>query len=290
MSNICLVDKMNLCFIVFNIAKRIAREEQGREISRDDIGLYFHLFVGKLSGIFSVYENVIICNEGFKSLEWRRSIFSDYKRNRDASKGEEEYKVFKEFLSKTESLIKMFPSKNIKVDEAEADDIIYVLAKKYSEEGNEVVVVSTDGDFKQLMNYLTNVKVYNPIKQKFVEANKYIIEEKSIVGDPSDNISGIPRIGKKTLEKMLLDEDLFKEKMKGDNAKIFETFKKIVDLRNFPEEYQQKVLDIESKTCYNKFEFDDIENFLFNNKLKDCLMSWSKNKEEILKKQRKQNV
>jgi len=61
-------------------------------------------------------------------------------------------------------------------------------------------VVSNDTDFIQLIQQYSHVKVWNPIKKEFLEAPEDYdyITWKSLRGDGSDNIPGIPGIGDKT--------------------------------------------------------------------------------------------
>ncbi len=275
--NICLVDFMNSVFISFNQARRLIHEkkiEKGEEpvFSREDIPFFYHVLFKKFNNYFSTYGKIYVCMEGYNSLEWRRSIFPDYKRNRDKSKSEDEYKIIKETFPVIEEIMKLYPTKIIKVNEAEADDAIFVLSEKYKDEN--VIIISTDNDLSQIINRFDNVKLYNPIKMKYVEKQPHILLEKAIVGDTSDNIPGLNRIGEKTFQKMMEDKKLFNEKMKNGNKEIVETFLKIIDLSRIPQTTKQKILDEDEKILFNEFNSEEIESFYFNNKLKDLLSSW----------------
>ncbi len=96
----------------------------------------------------------------------------------------------------------------------EADDIIATLAIKYANRQDfKVVVVSSDKDLFQLLNY--NILIFDPIKniyinekqviEKFGVNSNRLLDLFSLTGDASDNIPGIPGIGPKTAVK-LLDE------------------------------------------------------------------------------------
>jgi len=273
-----LLDAMNSFYISFSIAKKMVLEEKGREMEEDDLPFFFHVLFNKLNKIMTTYGQVVICNEGQRSLEWRRSIYPEYKRNRDASKTENTYKVFKSCLNKLDEVIQYFPVKWVKVDDTEADDVIFALSEKYHDK-EEVTVISSDGDLAQIRLFFPNVRIYNPIKAVFVEPKKYLVESKAIVGDISDNIPGIPRIGQKTFEKMMEDPLLFREKIKEDNKIIYERFLQIVDLRKFP--YKQKIIDEESKMGYNEFQPENIELFFYENRMKSLLDSWGRVRDDI---------
>lgn len=88
----------------------------------------------------------------------------------------------------------------------EGDDTLFNLLKVVDRvrENKEVVVVSTDTDFTQLLQSFTFVKLYNPVTKKFVEAPSYdYIHWKALRGDPSDNVPGIPGVSDKRAEEML---------------------------------------------------------------------------------------
>jgi DNA polymerase-1 len=97
----------------------------------------------------------------------------------------------------------------------EADDIIGTLAKKMSEQGYQVEIFSSDKDLLQLVD--ENITV-NLLKKGMKEVARFdpkalvaeyeltheqMIDLKSLMGDPSDNIPGIPGVGEKTAIKLL---------------------------------------------------------------------------------------
>lgn len=93
----------------------------------------------------------------------------------------------------------------------EADDAIGMVANKYAAEGFEVVIVTTDKDMGQLVS--ENIHIYNPVTKKRLDAKA--IEEKmgvmpekishllAIMGDKSDDIPGIDKVGIKTAAKLI---------------------------------------------------------------------------------------
>jgi len=103
-------------------------------------------------------------------------------------------------------------------DGIEADDTIAYLTQYNSiEEGNEVVIVSTDKDFLQLVS--DKVKVFSPTKKKLYDRQmvydefgiwpQNLLLYRTLDGDTSDNIPGIRGCGIKTLLKRFpeLSED-----------------------------------------------------------------------------------
>jgi DNA polymerase-1 len=93
----------------------------------------------------------------------------------------------------------------------EADDIIGTLSHRLEAEGLDVVLVSGDKDFCQLVT--PHVTIFDPMKdQRIGEAEvearfgvepARVIEVLGLMGDASDNVPGVPGIGEKTAKKLL---------------------------------------------------------------------------------------
>jgi DNA polymerase-1 len=88
----------------------------------------------------------------------------------------------------------------------EADDVIGTLARRALETGFDVVIVSIDKDFFQLVG--NGVRVYDPredgvwfdesgVIEKFGVRPAQVVDVLALVGDTSDNVAGVPGIGKK---------------------------------------------------------------------------------------------
>src|SRR6185503_7115288 len=88
----------------------------------------------------------------------------------------------------------------------EADDVIGTLARQAAAEGYEVAIVSIDKDFFQLVR--DGVRVYDPredgvwfdasgVVEKFGVQPAQVTDVLALVGDTSDNVAGVPGIGKK---------------------------------------------------------------------------------------------
>ena len=89
----------------------------------------------------------------------------------------------------------------------EADDVIGTMATRAAEAGFDVAIVSIDKDFFQLVRDGI-IRVYDPrddgawfdeaaVAEKFGVAPKHVVDVLALVGDTSDNISGVPGIGRK---------------------------------------------------------------------------------------------
>jgi DNA polymerase-1 len=105
----------------------------------------------------------------------------------------------------------------IGIEGHEADDAIATLALRALEQGIEVVIVTADRDFFQLvrpgLTVMFNVKGISDIRRYDVEAvtgrfglppEKYL-DYVALKGDASDNIPGVPGVGEKTASKLVQD-------------------------------------------------------------------------------------
>lgn len=117
----------------------------------------------------------------------------------------------------------------IEAEKYEADDIIGTLTKLGRDHGLEVVIVSSDKDFAQLVK--PYVSMYDTMKdvrydesgvvEKWGVEPRKMIDYLSIVGDSSDNVAGVKGIGEKGAQKLLAEfdslEDIYAniDKIKG---------------------------------------------------------------------------
>ena len=92
------------------------------------------------------------------------------------------------------------PAIQVEVPEWEADDVIGVLARKFAKAGHEVTVHSNDLDYYQLMD--TPGIYLNGVNNISGAPARYLPLYKTLVGDKSDKIDGIPGFGKAAFEKL----------------------------------------------------------------------------------------
>ena len=103
----------------------------------------------------------------------------------------------------------------MEIDGFEADDLIGTLSRLAEEDGDEVYVLSGDKDTLQLASEKTKVVITKKgvsvvetyDEKKFMEEFEItptqFIDVKGLMGDPSDNIKGVPGIGEKTAFKLI---------------------------------------------------------------------------------------
>src|SRR5690606_6534673 len=99
----------------------------------------------------------------------------------------------------------------LRVDGVEADDVIGTLAQQAAAQGYDVIISTGDKDMAQLVNEritLVNTMTGSRLNREGVKAKfdvfpEQIVDYLALVGDTSDNIPGIPKVGPKTAAKWL---------------------------------------------------------------------------------------
>ena len=140
-----------------------------------------------LNHVINAPAPTIVVWDGKDSRKRRRRIYEGYKSKRPPLA--EDIRQQFELL---EALLHLTSVTSIKVDGFEADDVIAHLAAEWKV--GPVLVYSTDRDLLQLPN--VRLDGDNSIKCE----RRYLRLYKTLVGDPSDAIPGIPGFGEKTFK------------------------------------------------------------------------------------------
>ena len=137
---------------------------------------------------------------------FRNEIYSEYKANR--TEAPEDLAPQFEYIRKS---VEAFNLPSIELLNYEADDLIATYAKKITDVGAKVTVISSDKDLMQLVS--NKVRLFDPMKskvigekeviEKFGVKPKQVIDVQSLAGDSSDNVPGVPGIGIKTAAELI---------------------------------------------------------------------------------------
>jgi DNA polymerase-1 len=115
-------------------------------------------------------------------------------------------------IGRVRDVVKAFGIPIFELDGYEADDVLGTISRQASAEGMDTIIVTGDNDELQLVSEKT--KVLLP-QRGFVESalndpasvsEKYGIAPEQIpdlMGDPSDNIPGVPGVGEKTAARLI---------------------------------------------------------------------------------------
>ncbi len=142
----------------------------------------------------------------------RTEAYPEYKAGREKAPDE-----FREQLPLIEQVMDVLSIPVVKVPGVEADDVIATLADMAVGDGWRVGIVTGDRDAMQLVTedvtVLYNVRGISDVSEMTPDAveEKYLVRPEQYVqyaalrGDKSDNLPGVPKVGKKTAAKLLED-------------------------------------------------------------------------------------
>lgn len=174
---------------------------------------------------------------------FRHEIFTEYKGTRKPMPEElrEQVPVMKDVLRAMKVSVIEKPG-------FEADDVLGTLATKAEKEGYQVSLVSGDRDLLQLASKKIKIRIpktkrtgteiedyfEEDVLERYKVTPKQFIDLKGLMGDTSDNIPGIPGVGAKTAEKLMLAyhsmENLYENIDKLAPGKVTTTIKENKDL------------------------------------------------------------
>ena len=172
----------------------------------------------------------------------RKKQFPEYKSKRSditEEEKEERKKMYEQMDILTEDFLPACGFLLYKQKGMESDDLLAMAAQQLSKDGQDVVIVTADGDLYQCIS--DNVYWYNPSrnlfysqesfrKKKGIEANRWG-EMKMVAGCPGDGVPGVPKVGEKTAIKYLL----------GTLPKHYKTYQRIIS------EEGQKIIERNKK-------------------------------------------
>jgi len=202
-----LVDSLNMFF-------RAKHVGGGKDIDMR-VGMAMHIMFNSIKKTWRDFNgtHVVLCLEG---RSWRKDFYTPYKANRKVTMDQRSVKEQEDdelFFEAYDDMIKFFNEKTncsvIRQEDAEADDLIATWIQQHPEDNH--VIVSTDSDFYQLL--APNVTQYNGTTDQIVSLEgfknaktgefvidkktgnekiapdpEYILFEKCVRGDPTDNI------------------------------------------------------------------------------------------------------
>jgi len=199
-------------------------------------------------------EMIIACDAG---NNWRRQIFPYYKANRRKNREKSEINwtsVFESLNKVRDELKDYFPYRVIRVDGAEADDIIGTLAQTYGNTNEKILILSGDKDFVQLQAYM-NVQQFDPVQKKWRKTNDAdkFMKEHIMRGDTGDGVPNflsaddtfVVGARQKPISQKKLDQWLDADPKEFCDEKMLRGYlrnQQLVDLNFIPPDIKKEVL------------------------------------------------
>ena len=172
----------------------------------------------------------------------RYELLPEYKATRKVEESDPKYAELQKFFRQKEQIVELlstrFPVSVVRHATSECDDTIYNLIR-YSSTAIPWTIASNDSDFTQLIQEYSHVKVWNPIKKEFLTApSDYdYVTWKSLRGDGSDNVPGIPGVGDKLASEIASDPDRLAAFLSNEsNAQQFQRNYDLISFRKWSDE------------------------------------------------------
>ena len=171
---------------------------------------------GAIKGVISMIQRILIDHPSSpvavifdaKGRTFRHEMYKEYKANRPPMPPD-----LAEQIEPIHRIIELMGIKLITISGVEADDVIGTLADQARQKQIDTVISSGDKDMTQLV--CKNVKVVNTmtgelldtkgVKKKFGVPPELIIDYLALIGDTSDNVPGVDKVGPKTAVKWLTE-------------------------------------------------------------------------------------
>lgn len=141
-----------------------------------------------------------------KGKTFRSDIYQDYKANRPPMPDD-----LRSQIKPLHNIVQAMGLPLLCIDDVEADDVIGTLARQAGDKGRFTLISTGDKDMAQLVNehvMLINTMtdtLMDPegVEKKFGVKPNQIIDYLALMGDSSDNIPGLPKVGEKTAQALL---------------------------------------------------------------------------------------
>jgi len=228
------------------------------------------------------YGKIVICCD---SRSWRKDVYPEYKANRKTGREKDKHDwaaIFDLIDSTLNDLRENFPYAVIKIDNAEADDIIGALTihKACPMVGEDVVIISADKDFIQLQKH-GHVIQWSPLFNKMVKdpnPTKYLFEHlcKGDTGDGVPNVLSPDNVlvdhirqspmTKKKMAEWWENKDKLKEVMPQEVFRNYIRNREMIDLDRTPEAIKKESID-----QYENYKYPNRQNiltYLIENRMK----------------------
>lgn len=262
------------------IASFYASYKDGMQIDED---LLRHIVLNTIRQYKNQFSNkygeLIICCDHYKN--WRKESFPQYKANRKKSRDESSLdwnKIFEVFNMVRDEIQENMPYRVLRVEGAEADDIIGTLCTKE----NPTLIISSDKDFLQLQRY-DGVRQWSPAQKKYISGDpSESLYEKIIKGDTGDGVPNILSGDETLVTEGMRQRPITKKKLdlwRGkspeefcDNHEMLRNYyrnKQMVDLSETPESIRINII-----TNYESQSYGDrskLMNYFISKRLKNLM-------------------
>jgi DNA polymerase I len=141
-------------------------------------------------------------------VTFRTALYPDYQAGRPETPED-----LRSQLGLVREAVRAFNIACLEQQDFEADDLIATYTRQACEAGFTVTIVSSDKDLMQLIN--ERVVLYDTMRdrrvgrlevmEKFGVPPEQVVDVQALMGDPTDNVPGVPGIGVKTAARLITE-------------------------------------------------------------------------------------
>jgi DNA polymerase-1 len=235
----CIVDGNNLFFKSFSVHKDLSVKIDNKKIFTGGTFGLINMLITIKKEYLKEDSSIFICWD--KGHKRRSEIYPEYKSNRNKDEWED-YENFKTQMNQAKYVLNILGIKQASKFGEEADDVCGTLSKLQKEAGKEVILVSADKDFQQLLDdsidllahkAANNIKVWDTRSWEKAKGYhpKYFSYFLALNGDIGDNIPGVKGAGEVSSNKFIIE-----------NLDLLETILSSKDITTFIPEKQSAIM------------------------------------------------
>lgn len=158
---------------------------------------------------------------------FRDDLFAEYKANRPEAPSDLSVQI--PYIHR---VVEAFRIRSIVREGVEADDVIATLAARAVKKKIDCVIVTADKDFMQIVG--PHVRMWDTMRDKWTGVREVrerfgvepraLIDIQALMGDPIDNVKGVPGVGEKTAAALIQEfggvDNLYQDLAKVEQSKI----------------------------------------------------------------------
>lgn len=158
---------------------------------------------------------------------FRDDLFAEYKANRPEAPSDLSVQI--PYIHR---VVEAFRIRSIVREGVEADDVIATLAARAVKKKIDCVIVTADKDFMQIVG--PHVRLWDTMRDKWTGVREVrerfgvepraLIDIQALMGDPIDNVKGVPGVGEKTAAALIQEfggvDNLYQDLAKVEQSKI----------------------------------------------------------------------
>jgi DNA polymerase-1 len=197
---VVVIDSMGVLYQVFHAMPEMSSP------SGQPVGAVHGFLRDILDLLDKLQPDFLACAFDKGSITFRNEIYPEYKAHRDPMPDD-----LRPQIGYVQTMLQALNIPILELSNYEADDIMATVAAQTEAAGGRCLLVTSDKDCRQLIS--ANVKIYHSRKAAIYDEQNLlvdwgirpdqVVDFQTLVGDPTDNVPGVPLIGPKLAQQLL---------------------------------------------------------------------------------------